>query len=378
MTRPRRALFIAVVVLAAIAVAGHLLRQPPGSRAAAPKDVPAVPVTAAAVVAKTVPVRLHAIGNIEPYATVALKALIDGQIVAVHFAEGEEVNKGAVLFEIDRRPFEAQLRQTQANLLKDHALLDHASEQDKRYQDLLQQKFVSPDAYAQIRTNTETAAAQVSADEAAIQSVRLQIEDCTIRAPITGYAGKIMLQPGNLVKANDTNSLVVINQVRPIYASFSVPEQELDAVRRYNADGELTVTASAPNSTRAPVAGKLTFIDNSTDVSTGTIRLKAEFANADKQLWPGQFVDVTLTLTQQTNAIVTPSTAIQNGPDGQYVFVIKPDQTVELRNVKVARTEGDDTVIASGLTPGEKVVTVGQLRLAPGSRVTIDSRTAGA
>ncbi len=335
-------------------------------------------MTAAAVLAKTVPVRLHAIGNIEPYATVALKALIDGQIVSVHFAEGEEVTKGAVLFEIDRRPFEAQLRQAQANLLKDRALFDHATEQDKRNKDLLLQKFISPDAYEQIRTNTETAAAQLSADEAAIQSVRLQIEDCTIRAPITGYAGKIMLQPGNLVKANDTNSLVVINQVRPIYASFSVPEQELDAVRRYNADGELKVTAAAPNSTLPPVTGKLTFIDNSTDISTGTIKLKAEFANADKQLWPGQFVDVTLTLTQQANAIVTPSTAIQNGPDGQYVFVIKPDETVELRDVKVARTEGDDTVIASGLTPGEKVVTVGQLRLAPGTRVTIDTRTAGA
>lgn len=378
MTRPRRALIIAVVVLAVIAVAGHLLRQPPGSRAASTKDTPAVPVSATAVVAKTVPVRLHAIGNIEPYATVALKALIDGQIVSVHFAEGDEVKKGAVLFEIDRRPFEAQLRQAQANLLKDRALFDHATEQDKRNKDLLLQKFISPDAYGQIRTNTETAAAQLSADEAAIQSVRLQIEDCTIRAPITGYAGKIMLQPGNLVKANDTNSLVVINQVRPIYASFSVPEQELDAVRRYAANGELKVAASAPNSTRAPVAGKLTFIDNSTDVSTGTIKLKAEFANADKQLWPGQFVDVTLTLTQQANAIVTPSTAIQNGPDGQYVFVIKPDQTVELRDVKVARTEGDDTVIASGLVPGEKVVTVGQLRLAPGTRVTIDTRSAGA
>jgi membrane fusion protein, multidrug efflux system len=373
MTRPQRVLIVAALALIAIGAGAWLSRGLPESQAPAHRPSPAVPVTAAAVVSKTVPVRLRAIGNIEPYTTVAIKARVDGQIDAVRFSEGDEVAKGATLFELDRRPFEAQLAQAQATLLKDRATLDNAREQEKRYKDLLQKKFISPDAYGQVRTNAETAAAQVGADEAAIQGIRLQIDYCTIRAPITGYAGKIMIQQGNLVKANDTNALVVINQVRPIYASFSVPEQDLDAVRRYEADGELQVTAAVPKSSHPPLPGKLTFIDNTTDVTTGTIKLRAEFPNADKALWPGQFVDVVLTLTQQKDAVVMPATAVQNGPNGQYVFVVKPDNSVELRNVKIARTEGDDAVVASGVVPGDTVVTTGQLRLAPGIRVRLDS-----
>jgi multidrug efflux system membrane fusion protein len=371
MTASRRTL-IAVACLALIA-GGALLafRYAPGSRAAQPKGVVTVPVNVARVVAKTVPVRLRAIGNVEPYTTVAVKALIDGQIVAVHFKEGQEVRKGDTLFEIDRRPLEAQLAQAQANLGKDRALLDHATEQDKRYKDLLEKKFVSADAYAQIRTNSETAAAQLRADEAAIQSVRLQLDYCTIRSPITGYAGKIQIQEGNLVKANDTNPLVVINQVVPVNVSFSVPEQSLSAVRKYQADGELQVSAQVPSGGVSPVSGRLSFIDNTTDASTGTIKLKAEFPNADKALWPGQFVDVVLTLTHQDNAVVVPATAVQNGPNGQYVFVVAPDNIVQLRDIKIARNEGDFAVMASGLTPGETVVTVGQLRLAPGTKITI-------
>ena len=376
MTRPQRVLIVAALALVAIGAGAWLWRGSPGapgSRAAAHRPDPVVPVTAATVVAKTVPVRLRAIGNVEPYTTVAIKARVDGQIDAVRFSEGDEVVKGATLFELDRRPFEAQLAQAQATLLKDRAVLDNASEQEKRYKDLLQRKFISPDAYGQVRTSAETAAAQVRADEAAIQGIRLQIEYCTIRAPITGYAGKIVIQQGNLVKANDTIALVVINQVRPIYASFSVPEQDLDAVRRYDADGELQVTAAVPNSTHPPLAGKLRFIDNTTDVATGTIRLKAEFPNADKALWPGQFVDVVLTLTQQKDAVVMPAAAVQNGPNGQYVFVVNPDRSVELRDVRIARTEGNDAVVASGVAPGDTVVTAGQLRLAPGIKVKIDT-----
>jgi multidrug efflux system membrane fusion protein len=369
MTTRRR--FVIAACILAVGAAALALRQFPGSRAASPKAAAAVPVTAALVVARDVPVRLHAIGNIEPYTTVAVKALVDGQIVAVGFKEGDEVRRGSILFQIDPRPFESSLKQAQATLLKDRALLDHAAQQERRYKELLQQKFISPDGYELVRTNAETASAQVHADEAAIDSVRLQIGYCTIRSPVTGYAGKIQLQPGNLVKANDTNQLVVINQVVPIYASFSVPEQSLADVRRYQASGELRVTAGLPNATQPPAAGKLSFVDNSTDTTTGTIRLKAEFANTDKSLWPGQFVNVTLTLTRQAGAIVIPPAAVQNGPDGQYVFVVKPDQTVELRSIKVARTEDGDTVVASGLAPGEQVVTVGQLRLAPGIKVAL-------
>jgi multidrug efflux system membrane fusion protein len=371
MSAPRKTLVAVVCLLVIAGVAAVAFRFAPGSRAALPKTAPAVPVSVAVVVAKTVPVRLRAIGNVEPYTTVAVKARIDGQIVAVHFKEGQEVRKGETLFEIDRRPFEAQLALAQANLGKDRALLDHANEQQKRYKDLLDKKFVSPDAYAQIRTNAETAAAQLRADEAAIDSARLQIGYCTIRSPITGYAGKIQIQEGNLVKANDTISLVVINQVVPINVSFSVPEQTLSAVRKYQADGELTVSAQVPNGGLAPVAGKLSFVDNTTDASTGTIKLKAEFPNIDKSLWPGQFVDVVLTLTHQENAIVVPVTAVQNGPNGQYVFIVKPDHSVDLRDIKIARSEGDFAVMASGLQPGETVVTVGQLRLAPGTKIAI-------
>jgi multidrug efflux system membrane fusion protein len=374
MSRPRR-LFIMFGCAMLVAGAGVVaFRYLPGSRAAAPKSVPAVPVTIVPVVTKSVPVKLYAIGNVEPYTTVAVKARVDGQIVAVKFKEGDEVKQGTILFEIDRRPFEAQLKQAQANLLKDKALLDHAIEQEKRYRDLLDKKFISADGYELVRTNAETAAATVGADEAATESVKLQVDYCTIRSPVTGYAGKIMIQQGNLVKANDTNSLVVVNQVLPIYTSFSVPEQNLPDVRRYQADGELQVTAGIVNSGRPPVPGKLSFVDNSTDITTGTIKLKAEFPNVDKALWPGQFVNVVLTLTQQKDAIVTPSMSVQNGPTGQYVFIVLPDQTVDLRAVKIARTEGDDAVVATGLAVGEQVVTTGQLRLAPGIKVTQEPR----
>ena len=365
-----RRVVVAIALLALVAgVAAIVLRHAGGSRAAVPKAAVVVPVSVATITKKDVPVRIHAIGNVEPLTTVAIKARVDGQIDAVGFKEGDEVRQGAVLFEIDRRPFEAQLAQAKANVLKDQATLDHAREQEKRYKDLLERKFISADGYEQVRTNAETAAATVIADQAAVRSVQLSIDYCTIRSPLTGYAGKVMIQQGNLVKANDTQALVVVNQVVPINVSFSVPESELAAVRRYQADGELTVGVELPGG-HNPAPGKLSFIDNTTDIATGTIKLKAEFANMDKALWPGQFVNVVLTLTSQKDAIVAPSTAVQNGPNGQYVFVVTPDQTVALRDVKVARSEGDESVIASGLAPGDIVVTAGQLRLAPGTRVT--------
>jgi multidrug efflux system membrane fusion protein len=368
----QKKVFSGIVLLAVVAAAVFLFFQVNrGSRADTQKSTPAVPVTTAPVVTKTVAVRIYAIGNVEPYTTVALKARVDSQIVSVHFKEGDEVRQGSVLFEIDPRPFAASLRQAQANLLKDQALLDRATEQEKRYKDLLGKNFISPDAYEQVRTNQATAAATVAADRAAIDSARLSLEYCTIRSPITGYAGRIQIQQGNLVKANDANPLVTINQIVPVSTSFSVPEQNIGDIRKYQADGQLKVQATFPNASHAPVPGKLSFIDNSADPTTGTIKLKAEYPNTDKALWPGQFVNVVLTLYEQKNAVVTPSASVQNGPNGQYVFVVKPDQTVELRNIKIARAEGDDTVVASGLQPGDQVVTVGQLRLAPGTRVNV-------
>jgi multidrug efflux system membrane fusion protein len=289
----------------------------------------------------------------------------------VRFKEGDEVRSGAVLFEIDARPFEASLKQAQANLLKDKALLDRATEQEKRYKDLLEKKFISEDAYEQVRTNTATAMATVRGDEAAVENAKLQVEYCTIRSPITGYAGKIMIQQGNLVKANDANPLVTINQIVPVFVTFSVPEQNVSEIRAYQAKGVLKVEARLPNTVAVPAAGWVSFIDNSADTTTGTIKLRAEFPNLDKALWPGQFANIALTLYDQANAVVAPSAAVQNGPDGQYVFVVAPDNTVALRSIKVARAEGDDTVVASGLKSGELVVTTGQLRLAPGIKVNL-------
>ncbi|HWZ71831.1 MAG TPA: efflux RND transporter periplasmic adaptor subunit [Casimicrobiaceae bacterium] len=368
----RKKLFTILAGVAGLAVVVGLVAQyNKESRAAAQKTTAAVPVSAAQVVARTMPVSLTAIGNVEPFTTVAVKARVDGQLNSVKFKEGDEVRQGSVMFEIDPRPFAASLKQAQANLAKDRALLDRASEQEKRYKDLLSKNFISPDAYEQVRTNTETAAATVSADEAAIENARLMLEYCTIRSPVTGYAGRIQIQQGNLVKANDTNPLVTVNQVVPIYTSFSVPEQNVSDIRKYQGDGELKVQAAFTNAAHAPVAGKLSFIDNTADMTTGTIKLKAEFPNTDKALWPGQFVNVVLTLYEQKDAVVAPSAAIQNGPAGQYVYVVKPDQTVEMRVIKIARAEGDDTVVASGLQPGEQVVIVGQLRLAPGTKVNV-------
>jgi multidrug efflux system membrane fusion protein len=362
------AVVAAVGIIAALVI--QFTREP---RAAIQAGPPAVPVTVAQVVVKTLPVRLTAIGNVEAYTTVAVKARVDGQIDSVHFKEGDEVKQGALLFQIDPRPLEATLQQALAAMLRDKALLDRAKAQDERYKDLLAKKFISQDAYEQVRTNSETAAATVRADEAAVESARLQLGYCTIRAPVTGYAGKIMIQRGNLIKANDAGPLVTINQVVPIFVSFSIPEQSLSDVRSYQAKGELKVEAALANSDKPPVDGRITFIDNGTDLTTGTIKLKAEFPNADKALWPGQFVNVSLILREQRDALVLPSAAVQNGPGGQFVFVVKPDKTVEVRPITIARTEGNDTVAAAGVRAGEQVVTVGQLRLSPGARVNVVS-----
>lgn len=289
----------------------------------------AVPVVAAMVTQKSMPVRIQAIGNVEPYSTVSVKSRVDGQIVRVHFTEGQDVAKGQLLFEIDPRPFEAQLKQAQANLMRDKAQLGNAGAQERRYQDLLQKNFVSKEFYAQVRTNLEAAEAAVYADEAAVENAYLQIEYSRIRSPLDGRTGKIMVQEGNLVKANDTAALVVINQVKPIYVTLSVPEQFLGMIRSYMASGPLQVEVSPQDAaSQQPVSGELSFVDNAVDATTGTIKLKAIFQNRDKVLWPGQFGTAALTLHHQWDAIVVPSQAVQTGPKGRYVFVVRPDLTV--------------------------------------------------
>ena len=352
-------------VLLAISLNGCSGRD---SSAVEKKEPPAVPVIIAPVVKKAVPLRLQAIGNVEPYATVAVKSRVDGQIVKVFFADGQEVAQGQSLFQLDPRPLQALLKQTEAALLRDKAQLQHARAQEERYKDLLHKGFVSQDAYAQFRTNVDTAQATVAADEALVENARLQLEYTTIRSPINGRTGKVMIQLGNLVKANDTNPLVVINQVLPVYVNFTVPEQYLESIRKNMAKRKLSVQVLIADAGDAAI-GELAFIDNTVDMTTGTVRLRARFPNTDRILWPGQFVTAVVTLGEQRDAIVVPSQAVQTGPQGQFVFVVKPDSTAELRTVAVERTEGAETVVAKGLAPGEQVVTTGQVRLTPGIRV---------
>lgn len=337
---------------------------------APPRGAAAVPVTVVTVAQQNVPFRLQAIGNVEPLSTVAVKARVDGQIVEVNFKEGEEVRKGSVLFKIDPRPYEATLRQVEATQARDVAQRDQARSQERRYKELFEKNFVSKEAYAQIRTNADSAEAVAQASKAAVDSARLNLEYCTIRSPIDAYPGKIQIQMGNLVKANDTNPLVILNQVHPIYVSFAVPEQSLAALRTYMKRGSLSVDAGPPNSGKIVASGTLVFVDNAVDSTTGTIKLRAQFANKDNALWPGQFVNVAMKLYDQKDAIVVPTQAVQTGPDGQYVFVVKPDMTTEVRKVIVDRTGGDNAVVGKGLASGEQVVVRGQLRLAPGAKVT--------
>jgi multidrug efflux system membrane fusion protein len=329
-----------------------------------------VPVSLAIVAQKSVPVRLQAIGNVEAFSSVALKARVDGQILEVTSREGQEVKKGDVLFRIDPRPFEAALRQAEANALRDSAARDQARSQDRRYQELLDKNFVSKEAYAQIRTNAQTAEATAKASQAAMENARLNLEYCTIRSPIEGYVGKVLLQTGNLVKANDTAALVVINQVRPVYTNFAVPEQNLGLIRKYMGQGPLAVEVAAPKSDSTLAQGTLVFIDNAVDATTGTIRMRAQFDNKDLALWPGQFVNVSLRLYEEDKALVVPSRALQTGPVGQFVYVVK-DDVATVRKVSVSRSDGDLSVIAEGLAVGDQVVVRGALRLSQGAKVTV-------
>ena len=332
---------------------------------------PPAPVTAAAVIQKTVPVQISAIGNVEAYSTVSVKSQIGGELIRVHFREGQDVKKGDLLFTIDPRPYEAALKQAEANLAKDTAQLENAREEVRRYAELVTKGYVAQQQYDQIRTNAAAFEATVNADKAFVENAHLQMKYCFIYAPITGRTGNLMANQGNLIKANADTAMIVINQIQPIYVTFSVPEQNISEIKNYMAKGNLKIDAFLSKEDMKPEQGVLTFIDNAVNQATGTIKLKGTFSNTVKKLWPGQFVTAVLTLTSQPNALVVPSQSIQSGQKGQYVFVIKNDLTVEDRPVNVGMTLNTETVIEKGLQPGEKVVTDGQLRLVPGAKVQI-------
>jgi len=335
-----------------------------------PPAVEAVPVRVGKVEKKAVPLQIRNVGTIQPYVAVAVRAQVSGEITQVHFREGQDLQKGELLFTIDPRPYEAALAQAEAALARDRAQMENAQTDVKRYEDLVKKDYVTQQQYDSVKATAAATAATVRLNQASVERARLDVAYCSIRAPMDGRSGSIMVQAGNVVKANDA-VLVAINQVAPIYLTFAVPERELPEIRRRLNAGRLSVEAEEPATGRPLGRGELTFVDNTVDRATGTITLKATFANADRVLWPGEFVNAVLTLATEANAIVAPTGAVQNGQQGTYAFVVKSDATVESRPVTVARNAADGVVIAKGLAAGETVVTDGQLRLSPGAKIEV-------
>jgi multidrug efflux system membrane fusion protein len=357
-----------------------------------------VPVTVAKAAQKNVPVEVQVIGNVEAYSTITVKAQVGGELTKVSFNEGDYVKKGQLLFSIDRRPLEAALNQAIANEARDQALLGqakanlakdasqskYAEAQATRYAELFKGGVISKDQSEQLRSNADAVAQAVVADNAAIESAkanigaskaaidnaRVQLGYTEIPSPINGRTGNLTVKQGNVVMANSMD-MMTINEVEPIYVTFAVPESQLPAIKRYMELGKLTVRSRPQDDPGGEETGTLTFVDNTVDVTTGTIKLKGTFPNTNHKLWPGQFVRVTLLLTTQPNAVVVPNEAVQTGQSGAFVYVVKPDRTVESRTVVTGARVGQDMVVDKGLEVGETVVTEGQLRLAPGSKVVV-------
>lgn len=337
---------------------------------AAPSERPGVPVVVSKVVRKTVPVEVSAIGNAEAYSTVSIKAQVSGELLEVHFKEGDFVKKGQLLLTIDPRPYEAARAQTEAALARDKAVAANDRSQADRYLKLLDAGVI-PAQQAESFTSTAAASdAVVKADEASVQTAELNLEYCKIYSPIDGRTGIVMLKPGNLVKVADV-PIVVINQVNPIFVNFTVPQQYLPSIKNYMARGPLSVHATMPNETGTAERGTLTFVDNAVDVTTGTIHLRATFENAQNLLWPGLYVNILLTLSEEPNSIVVPSHAVVTSQQGSYVYVVKPNSTVEQRPVVVDRVADSETVLHRGLSPNEMIVTDGQANLIPGAKIQI-------
>jgi multidrug efflux system membrane fusion protein len=338
------------------------------------REVPGAPVLVAKAVATNVPVQIDPppVGHVMTISTATVHSQIGGIISAVNIQEGQEVKKGDLLFTIDPRPSQAALDSARAALERDQAQLNYAQINFDREQKLFDQKLISRDELDTNKASLDALLGTVLVDKAAITNALLNLEFCQIRSPIDGKTGSLQAFAGNVVKAPD-DVLLTINQIHPIYVAFAVPEQYLPEIQKQMNGQTLKVTATFENMTVPPPQGELTFVDNSVDQTTGTILLKATFPNEDNALWPGQFVNVTLTLSELTNAIVVPSQAVQMGQTGQFIYVVKADQTVEIRTIKTGITFKNETVVQSGLAAGETVVTDGQLRLVAGSKVTVKS-----
>lgn len=338
-------------------------------QAAPPPRPTAIPVVVAKVTQRAMPVQLTAIGNVGSY-TVSVEAQVPGELLQVHFKEGDFVHKGELLFTIDPRPYEAALAQAQATLAKDRAVAANSRAQAERYVKLLSDGVVSPSDAETTKTTADAAEATVAADEAAVKTAQLNLEYCRIYSPMDGRTGSVVIKPGNLVKVADT-PIVVIKEVSPIHVDFTVPQEYLPDIKRYMAAGPLRVEATVPNNPGPSEVGTLTFVDNTVDPTTGTIHLRASFENKRAVLWPGLYVNTLMTLAQQSNATVIPAQAITAGQQGSFVYVVKTDGSVAPRPVTSSRSVEGLAVIDKGLEPGETVVTDGQVRLVPGSKVQI-------
>lgn len=395
---------LVVVMAAMVAGCGS---DKPAQQMAGPGGPPAVPVSVTAAVREVLPVEVRAVGTVEPFRTVQVKSQVAGELVGIRFTEGGLIQQGDLLFQIDARPYrealrqaeaavakdEAQLLQAQANLGRDDAQLKTAETDAKRYEELFKEGIAARNQYDQVRTTFDAQKESVKADQAAIESARASLESdraavararldlayCEIHSPITGRAGNFLVHAGNFVKANGDTTLVVINQIEPIFVSFGVPERHLGEIRARSASAKLPVEAYLKDDSGKKAQGSLAVIDNTVDPATGTIKLKAVFENGGRTLWPGQFVDAVLRL-DALEATVVPAEAVQAGQQGQFVYVVKKDQTVEPRMVAAGRTVAGKIVLEKGIAPGETVVTDGQLRLYPGARIQavpaskIDSR----
>ncbi len=338
------------------------------------RDVPPVAVSVAQVKQETVPIEIKSFGTAEAYASVTIKSQITGVLTKVHFAEGQEVKKGDLLISIDARPYEAAIKTAQGNLERDEVQLANAQKEAAREEELYKKGFVSQDEYDTSVTAAKALKAAVEADKAIVENAALQVGYCSIRSPINGVAGALYVDEGNLLKANDV-TVAIINQISPVKINFTVPQDYLPSIRKYMKEKKLEITASVPNNKKEEaVQGQLEFIDSAIDVNTGTIRLWGTSANEKHILWPGQFVNVVLVLTQEPNAVVVPSQAVLNGQAGEYVYTVKADDTVEVRAVTVQRIFNNSSVV-EGLKVGETVVTDGQLRLVPGAKIQIKEAT---
>jgi len=364
-----------LVGLPALIVLCAVLFLLPGCFGKKAKTLPAaekVPVTAVAAVAKDVPVKLTAIGNVQAYSTVSVISRVAGQILNVYFTEGQSVGKGQKLFLIDPEPKKIIVSRMESELARNNAQLLNAKVEEGRYAELVKKGFVAQADYDNIHTQLATLEAMVRGAAQDLENARLQLSYCTIYAPISGRTGNLLVHQGNLVRENDgANPLVVINQIQPVLVTFSIPEQRLTEIREFMKGRALKVEVVLSGSQPRSLAGSLTFINNAVSANTGTVELKAVFNNGENLLWPGQFVNVVLSLTTRKNVVVVPTPAVQMASDGQFIFVVKPDFLVEKRPVEATAVSETETIVEKGISQGETVVTDGQLRLVPGAKVEI-------